>query len=273
MSDGSQMLRVASSPQGDTAYIEAGAGTAIVLLHGIGSAARSWSAQIAALSANWRVIAWNAPGYPPSSPLAADWPTANDYALKLADLLESLPLERCHLVGHSLGCLIAARFAVLYPTRVASLTLASCAIGHARLADDERERLLASRIDDVMTLGARGMAEKRGPRLLGPEASDKAIASVVDAMGAVDRHGYAQAARMLSRGDLLADIEALPAEMPVQFIYGGADVITPPAINLRAAATRPGAPVTVLENAGHACYVEQPEAFHHAIERFAKQHG
>lgn len=273
MVDGLQMLRLASPPHGDLAYVDEGAGAAIMLLHGIGSAARSWSAQIAALSANWRVIAWNAPGYTPSSALAVDWPSASDYANRLAALLDSLAVERCHLVGHSLGCLIAARFAVLYPGHVASLTLASCAIGHARLPEDERERLLASRIDDVMSLGARGMAEKRGPRLLGPEASAQTIAAVVEAMATVDPNGYAQAARMLSRGDLLADIEALSAMLPVQFIYGSADVITPPAINMRAAEARPGAAVTVLENAGHACYVEQPGAFSHAIEGFAKQHG
>jgi pimeloyl-ACP methyl ester carboxylesterase len=59
----------------------------------------------------------------------------------------------------------------------------------------------------------------------------------------------------------------------MQFIYGGADVITPPAVNLRAAAARPGAPVTVLDNAGHAFYVERPGDFSHAIEGFARQHG
>ncbi len=92
-------------------------------------------------------------------------------------------------------------------------------------------------------------------------------------MAAVDPHGYAQAARMLSRGDLIADIEAISAAIPLQFIYGGADVITPPAVNQRAAAARPGAPVTVLDNAGHACYVERPGEFSGAIEDFVRQHG
>lgn len=273
MSDGSQTLRLVSSPDGETAFIDEGAGAAIVLLHGIGSAARSWRAQIAELSANRRVVAWNAPGYPPSSPLAVDWPAASDYARRLAALLEALSIKRCHLVGHSLGCLITASYARSYADGVASLTLASCAIGHARLPDDERQRLLTSRIDDVMTLGPRGMAEKRGPRLLGPVATAQVVASVVEAMAGVDPHGYAHAARMLSRGDLIADIEAISPAVPMQFIYGEADVITPPAVNLRAAAARPGAPVTVLDNAGHACYVERPGDFSAAIEGFARQHG
>ncbi len=269
----STQLQIAPLAGGDLAFLDAGAGPAIVLLHGIGSAARSWEPLIAALSPRWRVIAWNAPGYPPSAPLPMEWPTAADYAQRLAIMLEHIGVERCHLVGHSLGCLIAGRFARLHPERVATLTLASCALGHARLDASERDRLLSSRIGDVEALGARGMAEKRGPRLLGPGAPVETIRAVVETMARIELTGYVQASRMLSRGDLIDDIGALLQELPGQFIYGSGDVITPPEVNLRAAAARPGAPVTVLPGAGHACYVEQPGAFSRAIEEFASQYG
>lgn len=269
----STQLQIAPLSGGDLTFLDAGSGPAIVLLHGIGSAARSWEQQIAALSPRWRVIAWNAPGYPPSARLPMEWPTASDYAHRLALMLDHIGVQNCHLVGHSLGCLVAGRFARLYPQRVTTLALASCALGHARLKATERDLLLSSRIGDVEALGARGMAEKRGPRLLGPDAPAETIRAVVETMARVEPKGYAQASRMLSRGDLIEDISALPLKLAVQFIYGSADVITSPEVNLRAAAARPGAPVTVLPGAGHACYVEQPGAFSRAIEEFAKQHG
>ncbi|MDP2357546.1 MAG: alpha/beta hydrolase [Beijerinckiaceae bacterium] len=269
----SHELQIVPLAGGDLAFLDAGAGPTIVLLHGIGSAAHSWEALVTALAPRWRVVAWNAPGYPPSAALPMEWPTASDYAHRLAVMLDHIGAERCHLVGHSLGCLIAGRFARLHPHRVATLTLASCAVGHARLETSERDRLLSSRIGDVETLGARGMAEKRGPRLLGPGAPAGTIRAVMETMASVDPKGYAQASRMLSRGDLIDDISALPQKLPVQFIYGSADIITSPEVNLRAAAARPGAPVTVLQGAGHACYVEQPGAFSRAIEEFANQHG
>lgn len=273
MDGASGHLQIAPLPPGDLAFLEAGAGPAIVLLHGIGSAARSWEPLIASLSARWRVIAWNAPGYPPSAPLPMEWPTADDYALRLALLLDHLGVQKCHLVGHSLGCLVAGRFARLHPQRVTTLTLASCALGHARHEASERDRLLASRIGDVEALGARGMAEKRGPRLLGPEANGAMIRAVVETMACIEPNGYAQASRMLSRGDLIDDLGALPPQLPVQFIYGSADVITPPEVNQRGAAVRLAAPVTVLRGAGHACYVEQPDTFSRAVEGFANHHG
>jgi pimeloyl-ACP methyl ester carboxylesterase len=57
-------------------YSEAGAGTPLVLLHGIGSAARAFDDQLAGLSDRLHVIAWDAPGYGGSTPLAAESPKA-----------------------------------------------------------------------------------------------------------------------------------------------------------------------------------------------------
>ena len=56
--------------------------------------------------------------------------------------------------------------------------------------------------------------------------------------------------------------------MRVQFIYGDADVITTPEQNQSAARERPNAPIRVLLGAGHALYLEQPQAFNDALLRF-----
>ncbi len=251
---------------------EAGAGIsnrpALVLLHGIGSAARAFDDQLAGLSKNLRVVAWDAPGYGDSTALPMEAPVAADYAAALADFLDAQGIVSCHLVGHSLGALMAASFAADRPARILSLTLASVAGGHAKLPAADREKQLAQRIGDVATLGPREMAEKRGPRLLGPEATPAMIRRVVDTMAAVRSDGYAQAARMLASGDVKADIARLPAEMPVQFLYGDADVITPPARNVEIAAVRPQAPVVVVPGAGHAVYLEKPAIFNEALSKF-----
>ena len=265
-------LTTIQTTDGALSFIERGAGETIVFLHGIGSGAASWHRVLARLPGDQRGIAWNAPGYPPSAALSIDWPTATDYAERLHALLAHCATGPVHLVGHSLGCLTAARFACLHPQQVKTLTLASCALGHARLTQEDRARLLSSRVDDIEQLGPRGMAQKRGARLLGPHADEDTIRSVIDTMAAVDPRGYVQAARMLSTADLIADIEQLAADLPVQFIYGSADVITPPEANQKAAQARPNAPVKVLEAAGHACYIEQPDAFLSAVEGLVSQY-
>jgi len=253
-------------------YLEAGpqqtGAIPLVILHGIGSAARSFQRQLDGLSATRRVIAWDAPGYVDSTALEPFAPTAEDYAARLAAFLDDLAIERFHLLGHSLGCLMAARFALRHPGRVRSLSLCSIAAGQGTLATEERQKMLDQRVNDIATLGPREMARLRGPRLLAPGAPDDIVQKVVDTMGSVHLEGYSQAARMLSTGNIKADIAKLPASLPLQIVYGDADVITPPARNLDVAALRPDAPVTVIANAGHALYLEQPVAFNAAIAGF-----
>lgn len=259
---------IADTSVGRISYREAGDGPVLLLLHGIGSGARSWGAQLQTLADMRRVVAWNAPGYDLSSPLAGDAPPVQRYAEAIKAFLDTLCVTRCDIAAHSLGALMAVRFACAFPQYIRTLTLAGCAIGHARYETDERDRLLKSRIGDVEELGVRGMAEKRGPRLVSAGASDEIRGQVIETMASVHPHGYAQASRMLSEGDMLGDLEHLPAEMLVQFIYGNADVITPPEANLKAAAMRPQAPVHVIDGAGHALYVERSEEFNALLRTF-----
>jgi pimeloyl-ACP methyl ester carboxylesterase len=256
---------------GDAAfsYLEAGGGPPLVLLHGIGSAAASFRYQLEALSARFRVVAWNAPGYGASTPLAIEHPDTSDYAAAFDVWLGALGIDRCHLVGQSLGTLVAASFAAEQPRRVLSLTLASVAKGHGRLPPSERQRLLAQRLDDLTQLGPPGMAAKRGPRLLGPEATATMRRTVIEIMAHIPAEGYAQAARMLSTGDITADLAGLPEGLPIQIIVGQADVITPAAGNLEIAGGLPAASVHVIPGAGHALYLEKPEEFNRLVSDFA----
>lgn len=257
-------------------YLEAGTDNGalppLVLLHGMGSAARSWRDQLTGLSRNRRVVAWDAPGYGESTPLAPELPDAGDYARAALGFIDHLGIGRCHLVGHSLGTLMAARFAATWPERLFSVSFSGLAIGHAELPAEESHRLLHSRLDDMATLGPAGMAQKRGPRLLAPGAAPDVIASVIETMGMAKLPGYVQAARMLSGGNALADIARIPASLPVQFLYALDDVITPPADNLKGAALRPEAPAHAIRNAGHAAYLEQPALFNDILARFMEAH-
>jgi pimeloyl-ACP methyl ester carboxylesterase len=91
-------------------------------------------------------------------------------------------------------------------------------------------------------------------------------------MARIPAEGYAQAARMLSTGDITADLARLPAGLPIQIIVGQADVITPPAGNLEIAAAFPAASVHVIPGAGHALYLEKPEEFNRLVSDFAARH-
>ncbi|MCA3105905.1 MAG: alpha/beta hydrolase [Rhodocyclaceae bacterium] len=252
-------------------FREQGSGVPLVLLHGVGSGARSWGWQLGTLSARCRVIAWDCPGYGGSTALPMETPDADDYADALLGLIDALGVDRMHLVGHSLGTIQALRLALRHPERILGLTLASLSAGHARLPEAERIRLREARLSDLAALGVAGMAKKRGPRLLSDGATDTQRQAVVDTMSMLRPDGFTQAVKLLTLADTKADLARLPISMPVQVVYGEHDVVTTPASILEVASVRPDVPVRVIPGAGHACYIEQPAAFDAILLDFMDQ--
>lgn len=250
-------------------------GPVLVLLHGVGSNAATFTPLLDHLPRDWRVIAWNAPGYGRSRPLDAEWPLAIDYAGALRRFLDSLDLDRVILVGHSLGCLMGAAFAAAHRDRVARLLLSSPALGHGVPRGAALSPAAQARVDDLAELGPEAFARQRAPRLVHePERNPKIVERVREAMSHVSLDGYPQAARMLASGRLLDDAERL--QVPTDVIVGTEDVVTPPESARRAhAALRPewrGA-LTLVPAAGHALYQQAPAAFAAALGALVETTG
>ena len=172
-------LQRISTPLGQVAYRSAGTeGQPLwVLLHGIGSASGSWLAQLqAAQGLGVRILAWDAPGYGQSTPVQPDQPKASDYAARLWAWLDALGSGPVHLVGHSLGCLMASAAAQAHPERVKHLWLLAPAAGYGLADPQVRERKLHERLDKLQSLGPAGMAAQRASAMLSPAASAEHLA-------------------------------------------------------------------------------------------------
>jgi pimeloyl-ACP methyl ester carboxylesterase len=248
-------------------------GATVMLLHGIGSNAASFEPLIAALPASCDVIAWNAPGYAGSKPVSAKQPSPADYADVLDTLVRAHDLPPLVLVGHSLGCLFAARYAASRPERVRALALLSPALGYRVAPGTALPAGVQARIDDLVTLGPAEFAAKRAARLVhAPERKPQVLAAVRSAIAAVDTAGYAQAVHALGAGDLLAD--AARIEAPVTVAVGAEDVVTPPdnARTLRNALRHP-AGFHEIPDAGHALPQENPAAVAALLVELLERHG
>src|SRR5262245_6105283 len=101
-------------------YQEAGAGPAVLFLHG--AAGPSWSPLHDALSARFRVISPEHPGFG-RSPIPEWMMGMNDLAYFYLDVLRALDLRGAHLVGHCIGGWIATEVAIRSTGRLASLAL------------------------------------------------------------------------------------------------------------------------------------------------------
>jgi pimeloyl-ACP methyl ester carboxylesterase len=227
----------------------------MVLLHGIGSNAASFEPLMAALDGSYPTLAWDAPGYGQSQPLAVEWPDASDYAAVLNRLLDHLQIGRCIVVGHSLGNLVAGRYACQAAKRVAALVLICPAIGYGAKKGAPLPPAVVARLEELDRLGAEKFAAKRAPGLVAnPSGQPEVLSAVAAAMAAVRRPGYDQAARMLAGGRLIDDARRI--EVPAAVITAAEDRITPPESgHFLYAALQQSSPrhaFRIIANAGHA---------------------
>jgi pimeloyl-ACP methyl ester carboxylesterase len=260
--------RSSSTPEGISYLLREGTSEspALVLLHGIGSNARSWLAFMSALDTRLACLAWDLPGYGASRALVNAWPTAEDYSIELERVLDRLALGSVVLVGHSLGALIAAHFAATRRARSQALVLASAAAGYGAPPNGPLPPGVAKRLSDFEELGAADYARLRAPRLLAdPQATPDVTLAVETAMAALTLPGYAQAVRFLGCADIFQDLRSLA--VPTVVVCGACDRITPPEQARRIAAAIP-APARyrsemplLIEQTGHALPQERPAEF------------
>jgi pimeloyl-ACP methyl ester carboxylesterase len=106
-------------------YVRRGAGSAVVLVHGIASSIYTWAAVIPALAESHDVVALDLPGFGGSA-IPAEL-SGDAYPRILGRFLDALGLGPVALVGHSLGGAVASAFAAGQPDRVARLVLVDSA--------------------------------------------------------------------------------------------------------------------------------------------------
>ncbi|MGN7104775.1 alpha/beta fold hydrolase [Ralstonia holmesii] len=237
-------------------------GPAVVLLHGISSSAASWLPCAQVLSQSMRVLAWDAPGYGHSTPLEQATPCAADYSVRLQAWLAALHVTPDAIVGHSLGALMASAYVAAAPTAMQPkcLLLLNPAQGYGQPGQEDKSRAVqAQRLATLDQLGIDGMAESRHAHLLRPNASDEERAWVRWNMKRLNDGGYRQAVAMLSGDDISAYLRKRPASTPAQIACGDVDEITPPQ-GCEALAKTFGLPFALVLSAGHASYIDAPDA-------------
>jgi pimeloyl-ACP methyl ester carboxylesterase len=240
----------------------------LVLLHGVSSLAASWGPQFVSLpSRGVRVIAWDAPGYGGSDALPQEAPAPSDYAEVLRGFVDALGLERFVLLGHSFGALPAAAFCRLTGTsRVEKLILAAPTPGYAGATEELRLLRVDGRLKDMAALGPAGLAAARAPLVMSDQAPKRALMLVRAVMQEMRPDGYAQAVRMLGRGDIIE--EARGIAVPTLVMCGSNDTVTPEASCRRVAAAIQGARFELIPGPGHVLYIEAPGPFDDTVARF-----
>ena len=107
---------------GSVEYHVGGAGSPVLLVHGLGGSAENWVEVVPELVRRHRVIAVDLPGHAGSEPLGRG-ATMDDFASATAKVLDAEGVDRAVVAGHSLGGLVALRLARKRPDLVRGLLL------------------------------------------------------------------------------------------------------------------------------------------------------
>jgi pimeloyl-ACP methyl ester carboxylesterase len=250
-------------------YERAGQGPLLLLLHGIGGGARSWRPQLADLADELAVVAWDLPVYDAAT-TADGRPSMADYADDLAALVEHVGGQRSHVLGISMGGVLALEFYRLYPDRVSTLVLADTYCGGGTLPEPERSARLARRLAAAEAPTLAALARARAPELFSAQADAALVQEAEAIMAAIPPAGYRQRATALAHTDLRAVLPRVA--VPTLVLWGDQDTVLPLAESEVLRDGIAGADLVVIEGAGHASNQERPTEFNAAVRAFVRAH-
>lgn len=247
------------------AWREAGEGPLVLFLHGLGTTRTGWDPQLAALRDRYRCVAWDMPGYgaSPLPPGPLSFAALADAVVRLVDRLGE---ETAHLVGLSLGGMIALHAALRSPAHVRSLTLvdSSPAFGLDGTDPDAWMRLRLDALDAGVTPA--GMAERVLRSVMAPGCAETALAEAVASMSRIPPDGLRAAVRCLPSHDVRGRLGEIGAATLV--LVGALDEETPLDYARMLADGIPGARLEIVPGAGHISNLEAPAAVNELLGRF-----
>ena len=253
------------------AYERAGHGPPVALATGfVGDARSTWEHQIDTLSADFTVIAWDAPG----SGSSADPPEsfrAADYADCWASFLRTLGFPHAHLVGLSFGGIVALSLVDRAPEVPWSLTLVGAYAGwRGSLPDADADARLALCLR-ASELSADEFASAMIPSMFSPAAT----ASVVEDFEVAVRRFSPSGFRTMATAAAAADLRPMLGEVavPTLVVCGDQDVRAPLDVAERLHAGIPSSRLVVLPGVGHVSPVEAPEEVSRTIGDFLRSVG
>lgn len=253
----------------DTAYNVSGnqAGATVVLIHGVGMNRSVWQPQLVALGSDYRVISYDILGHGGSG-LPSASPTLEDYAAQLACLLAHLQARAVHVVGHSMGALIALEYALRHLDSVASVTALNAVYDRSPAQSEAVMRRAASL--DVPSVEQPGIDATIARWFDTPIPAHllDAAASIRKLLSSVDARGYARTYQLFARADRAHVGRLEKLTIPALFMTGELDPNSSPSMSRAMAAQAPFGTALIVPNERHMMNVTAPEEVNRRLANF-----
>lgn len=256
-------------------YARVGTGEPVLLIQGVGAIGKAWTPQVEALKQRFSVITFDNRGIGAST-ITEGRLTIESMADDALAILDAEGIDRCHVVGHSMGGLIAMQLALISPRRVKSLALL-CTFpdgqSGVRLTRNTFFTGIRTRLGTrnmrrnaflSLVLSKAGMRSEQ-LRTLATEMTDLFGRDLADQPSIIMKQ-----LRAMSRFDPTWRLRCL-ASIRTLVVSGEEDRIAVPAYGRKLAGAIPGAAYLQLEKAGHAVPIESPESINRLLAEHMRQ--
>ncbi len=252
-------------------YERSGSGQPLLLIHGLGSSTRDWEFQLPALEPHCEVIRVDLRGHGRSAKPRRPYSMPR-FAADIAGLLRELKVGPAHVIGLSLGGMVAFELAVHQPQLLRSLVVINSWPGSPARTLPARLELIGvylQRLAIVRLFGMRRMGEVLAARLL-PEPEQAALRETfIERWAENDRRAYLASLRAIGGWS----VEARLAELRCPtLVVAAEDDYTPLSFKQEYTTRISGAGMAVIPGSRHLSPLDQPAAVNAALLRFLQLH-
>lgn len=241
-------------------------GTPVVLIQGLGADSTLWGLQRVALMRRFRVVAPDNRGVGRSDKPSGSY-SIDQMAADVLAAMDHAGIESAHIVGASMGGIIAQLIAVQHADRVRSLVLSCTACHHHRWRIDLLRQWKATALDS----GMRAMTNEAARWMIGPR-SFRRISPAVGLLGPLAFSspvaGFAaQVDAIVNMDDRIAS-RLSDIDVPVLVVVGTQDILTPRADAETLVESIPTAELCLISGAAHGLMIEHALTFNRVLIEF-----
>jgi pimeloyl-ACP methyl ester carboxylesterase len=244
------------------AYYEAGKGSTVILIHGLGADSRHWAANIDALAGNFQVIALDMIGYGQSDKPLMRY-TAGNFSDYLHGFMQALKIPKASLVGNSLGGWVALDLAIRHPQMVEKLVLVDSAGLHPTVPLKMPEGGLKA-LSPLNTHWFFDLMEANkawATTDLGPNSFERHVQNG-------DSYTVASTVAEIITGHDFEDKKLGKVHVPTLIVWGRDDLLIPLPMGEALHQGIAGSQMIVIDGTGHIPMVGKPVEFNQAVIKF-----
>lgn len=251
-----------------TAWSRFGSGQNVVLLHGVGMNKNVWAPQVNDLCADFDVLVFDMWGHGDSA-LPNHKLGLQDYTDQLTALLNELGIESAHIVGHSMGALIALDFTLTSSSQCKSVS----ALNAVFMRTSEQGAAVSKRATELSAGGVSVNLEETLERWFGaPSEREHVDAANLarELLLAVNSEGYAMAYEVFASSDSVHASRLVELKVASLFFTADGDPNSTPAMSMAMADLAPNGSVKVLDGHRHMMTLTAPEQVNESLRTFFK---